>query len=451
MDSGSEHVNGPGVGALLRASRLRCGEDLQDIAHLLRIRYTYLDAIEDGRFKDLPGLTYALGFVRAYAEHLGLDSAEVVRRFKVESSDVHRGSELLFPTPIPEGGIPGGAILFVGVFVAAIAYGGWYVSTSEDGFLQDLIEPIPERLAALISSDEVEPAPPATADVAEVEQTAPTVIMSRDETPSDPSPTSAKAATTPHVDAASEPTAPEVVLPIARAPSVTPPPVPVIDAVPSTPVGTSEPGADIPAPVVQIETPSVQTVTTEPAEPIAEPQSEPTPALVVAAVPRKPEIPTEPPVAEPVAVVAAAVTPAADIVSVPLLPPEAPVSAPVQGPEQVVAMTPAAEPQPAPVPAPRTAALNTEGSRILLRAIADSWVQIRDGVADKLVITRLLKMGDSYQVPDQPGLVLVTGNAGALEIVVDGAAVGPIGPMGAVRRNVALDADKLRDGTAVPN
>jgi len=46
-------------------------------------------------------------------------------------------------------------------------------------------------------------------------------------------------------------------------------------------------------------------------------------------------------------------------------------------------------------------------------------------------------------------LSLITGNAGALEILVDGAAVPSIGPVGAVRRNVVLEAEKLKDGSAV--
>ncbi|MFQ5764972.1 MAG: helix-turn-helix domain-containing protein, partial [Rhodospirillales bacterium] len=78
----AEQEDGHSVGALLKVSRLRVGMDLEEVADVLRIRYVYLEAIEDGRFDDLPGTPYATGFIRAYAEHLGLDSDEVVRRFK---------------------------------------------------------------------------------------------------------------------------------------------------------------------------------------------------------------------------------------------------------------------------------------------------------------------------------------------------------------------------------
>ena len=85
----------------------------------------------------------------------------------------------------------------------------------------------------------------------------------------------------------------------------------------------------------------------------------------------------------------------------------------------------------------------------MVRAKSDSWIQVRDSVARRLLVTRLLRAGDSYRVPDQRGLTLLTGNAGALEILVDGEPVDSIGDVGAVRRNVALDAERLKDGTAV--
>lgn len=97
---GSE--SGSAVGTLLRASRMRVGEELRDVASALRIRYPYLEAIEEGRYTDLPGSAYAVGFVRGYAEHLGLDSEEIVRRFKAETSEAVGATKLVFPSPVTE-------------------------------------------------------------------------------------------------------------------------------------------------------------------------------------------------------------------------------------------------------------------------------------------------------------------------------------------------------------
>jgi cytoskeleton protein RodZ len=71
------------------------------------------------------------------------------------------------------------------------------------------------------------------------------------------------------------------------------------------------------------------------------------------------------------------------------------------------------------------------------------------GADDAIVFSRVLKSGEVYKVPAKPGLFLRTGNAGALQIAVDGKAVPSIGGIGAMRRNVALDPAELAAGSAV--
>ncbi|MDD9878530.1 MAG: helix-turn-helix transcriptional regulator, partial [Magnetovibrio sp.] len=192
--SEAEAVNDTGVGALLRASRMRIGEDLRDVADMLRIRHPYLEAIEDGRFQDLPGQAYAVGFIRAYAEHLGLDSEEVVRRYKDEVSGDGPRADLRFPTPVAEAGVPGGAVVFIGLLIAVIAYGGWYLSTTKDNFFAELIDPLPERLAGLVADKK-----PAAEAPAATSETPPPA-------PSDPAP---EPASRPAPEQASEPAANE--------------------------------------------------------------------------------------------------------------------------------------------------------------------------------------------------------------------------------------------------
>ncbi|MGC2411759.1 MAG: RodZ domain-containing protein, partial [Stellaceae bacterium] len=63
------------------------------------------------------------------------------------------------------------------------------------------------------------------------------------------------------------------------------------------------------------------------------------------------------------------------------------------------------------------------------------------------VFSRVLKAGESFHVP-RAGLILRTGNAGALALLVDGKPAPAIGGIGAQRRNVALDPKALLAGTA---
>ena len=79
----------------------------------------------------LPGNAYALAFVRTYAGTLGLDAEEMVRRFRAEAAGVRPRTELVFPVPMPERGLPAGAVVLLGLLLAIGAYAGWYRLSGE--------------------------------------------------------------------------------------------------------------------------------------------------------------------------------------------------------------------------------------------------------------------------------------------------------------------------------
>jgi cytoskeleton protein RodZ len=138
------------VGAELCAARQRLGWQLPDVAANLRIRLPFLEAIEEGRIADLPGNAYAMGFVRTYATSLGLDADEVARRFRTEAQDVTRKTELTFPAPVPQRGVPAMAVVLLGIIIAAGAYVGWYRYTgNNEAAVAQSSAPPPERLAAM--------------------------------------------------------------------------------------------------------------------------------------------------------------------------------------------------------------------------------------------------------------------------------------------------------------
>ena len=146
--------NGPAlgaarVGAEVRAARQRLGWALPDVAATLRIRLEFLEAIEDGRVADLPGNAYAIGFLRSYAAMLGLDAAEVARRFRAEAHEVNRKTELAFPVPVPQRGVPAMAVVLLGVVIAAGAYVAWYRSSGDARTTAEAVPAVPERLALL--------------------------------------------------------------------------------------------------------------------------------------------------------------------------------------------------------------------------------------------------------------------------------------------------------------
>lgn len=155
----------PKAGADLRAARERVGWSLSDLAAALRIRRQYLLALEEGRITELPGNAYALGFLRTYATALGLDANEIARRFKAEAASVNSKTELTFPVPVPERGVPAGAIVLLGVVLAVGAYVGWYRLSGEGKLPAETSLQIPERLAPL-AEQAVPPVAPAPVAVA---------------------------------------------------------------------------------------------------------------------------------------------------------------------------------------------------------------------------------------------------------------------------------------------
>lgn len=80
---------------------------------------------------------------------------------------------------------------------------------------------------------------------------------------------------------------------------------------------------------------------------------------------------------------------------------------------------------------------------IILKIIGDSWVEIKDGDGG-ILVSRVLETGDEYFVPDNPGLSMSLGNAGNVELIVEGRVLKPLGGDGSVRREIPLNTTYLK-------
>lgn len=76
---------GANVGQALRALREAKGLSLTDIADTTCVRRAYLQAIEELNIDQLPSRPFAVGYVKAYAEALGVNADLAVRQFKTDS------------------------------------------------------------------------------------------------------------------------------------------------------------------------------------------------------------------------------------------------------------------------------------------------------------------------------------------------------------------------------
>lgn len=85
--------------------------------------------------------------------------------------------------------------------------------------------------------------------------------------------------------------------------------------------------------------------------------------------------------------------------------------------------------------------------KVVLRAKLESWVQITNEKGES-VFSRVLRAGETYTVPNENGLMMTTGNAGGVEVLLDGKKLKSLGSVGLVRRDFPLDPKKLKDGSA---
>lgn len=343
------------VGSILREARQARGEDLYAVAETLRIKPSYLFALEEGDLAMTPGRPYALGFLRTYADHLGFDGGEVVRLVKETLNGAPPEPELVMPQPAREDRRPTGLLVAASILFAGLLWGGWHM-LGRDRPVLERVAAVPGELGRL--AGDLLGGPPRL-----------------------PTPPPARVAATP---------------PPAPAPS----PVP---ALAPPPVATS-----------------------------AAPRSTPSPA--------------PPELAGLQALVAPEPVEAADR----LLP------RPLTARDSTSAQAAERPSPPAEVsPATLLAALDAERARpgrdlaapaegrVVLIARDSAWVQIRSASRD-YVRTRTLEAGERLVLPDRDDLALWTGNAGGIEVVVEGRSLGLLGETGKVVRDVPLLPGSLR-------
>ncbi len=315
------------LGDELREARLALGLSVEEVATRLRIRRAHLEALEEGRLRDLPGAAYAVGFVRSYADGIGLDADEMARRFRDITGTAAVKPKLVFPEPVPERGVPTGAVVGVGAVVAVFAYVAWFNWSGGGTRTVDAVPPVPPRLEMAAEQGRAQ-------------------LPGRE---------------------AGSPGA----LPLAALP-----PPGGIAAAPPSPGGS---GANTSAQAATVPADSRVAVA-----PVVVPAPAPAPT-------------------------AAAAPPATPTVAIPGVP---------------------------------------EGTRVVLRARLTSpdgaWIQVRDPRGGQVLVNRVLRPGEAWAVPIRDGLLLDTGKADGLEILVDGQAQPTLDGLVGVRRNIALEPDRLR-------
>jgi len=123
------------IGGSLREARLKRGLTPADVQKAIRIRDRYLQALEEERWELLPGDAYVKGFLRTYADYLGLDGSLYVDEYNARYA--HEDEPQLVPERFARGERRFGGtgllrpLVVVGALVAiVVAVAAWQLSGS---------------------------------------------------------------------------------------------------------------------------------------------------------------------------------------------------------------------------------------------------------------------------------------------------------------------------------
>jgi cytoskeleton protein RodZ len=113
----------PSVGQLLKAARIARGLTLEAVSKNLCISQRQLISFEEDAV-DLVWDVYTLGFLKSYAEYLGLDKDAISQKFKSQTVS-SKPSAFTFSAPLPGRGIPSFRILAFSLLALLMIIIGW--------------------------------------------------------------------------------------------------------------------------------------------------------------------------------------------------------------------------------------------------------------------------------------------------------------------------------------
>ena len=453
------------VGAQLRRVRLERGEELEEVAETLRIKPTYLYGIEQGDLSVMPGRTYALGFLRSYADYLGFDGDDLITQIKSTVDDLTHSTRLHIRTPLPESRLPKTPLVLLSLAVVAGIYAGWsYLHYSGELGVETVAE-VPENLRRLAfdrlpTPAEPDPAPAPTPEEAPASEAAPApeeappagdaagpggLVAGGEGAATSPGEAPAVSLGQPP-DGEPATAMPEAAAPadesVAAAEDPAPPSAAGGNATDETRLSALEPRAGPAAGLEDDGAPPADGVDEAAApEPVEETEAAP-----------QPPVPEEPVVAEPATAADDALAEDAEEGAEPA---EAEPAVAIEDQEPALPAGPgvaeilarfgidleeaiaAGTPEDPIIHEPQ----NTD-ARIILRGIGTSWIRIESESGDYLR-TRTLDLGDAFLVPDRDDLIMWTGNAGGIEVIVDGEVLPPLSTDGAVVRDIPLNPADL--------
>lgn len=113
------------IGIILYNKREASSLKLHVIAEHIKVRAKYLMAIEDGNLKELPSLVYTAGYIKLYADYLGLNGDKLAEDYRRIMSKLDAPEEHVVSRSVKESFKPSFIILSVSLFLALLLFYSW--------------------------------------------------------------------------------------------------------------------------------------------------------------------------------------------------------------------------------------------------------------------------------------------------------------------------------------
>jgi len=126
------------LGSKLKQAREARGVPLSEVEWATKIKSTYLEALEEENYGDIPGAVYARGFLRTYALYLGLDADPLIAEYNASAG----ANEIISTRPAvmaePRGLMVTPAMVVGVALVLLLAIFGFYLKTQFDRYQASL-------------------------------------------------------------------------------------------------------------------------------------------------------------------------------------------------------------------------------------------------------------------------------------------------------------------------
>ena len=379
------------IGQYLKDLRHDRGEDLYEVGDYLRIRPAYLYALEEGNIEDTPGPTYALGFLRTYTHYLGGDVPAVVNstRYALKGLVGEEQPAQNNPEPEKEDRRPTVQIVALSAAAALAMIVAWQVQ-SNDRMLPTNLADLPAEFGQTVASY----IDPNYDDDVSAENAAQQQMSARA--------SSANASGNRGDQYSAERTTPSAALlpdPDAERRLIESDQLEADTSVEEPTIARIDASSALAAEPRQIEAPNSDGTVGRPQASAVE---------LLAALQARDDAPS-------------GNSPSRGVPSIEGLDANSALSR-TQDLNRRIALL-SAEPSASnedPVAEAQTVAVESENqSRITLVAQEETWIQVRSSSRD-YVRTRTLLAGESMELPDREDLSLWTGNAGGVQIILDG-------------------------------